>query len=86
MQRMISTAQPLPTCRAGHTARHMHDLRGRRTGGGHFIECACHQTARHPEFQEALVEWCLSGGHPIPTIDAQRELPLRNVVHMRTTR
>jgi|LNAP01.1.fsa_nt_gb hypothetical protein len=80
MQRMISTATPLPLCRAGHVARYMHDLRGLRAGGGHYIECACSQTNRHASFDDALAQWCASGGHAISSACDQRELPLGNVV------
>lgn len=86
MQRMIPTATPLPPCPAGHPARHMHDLRRASAGGGHFIECACRQTAKHPELADALAEWCRSGGHPLPITDAQRQLPLRNVINLRKSR
>lgn len=57
MQRMISHPDPLPRCSAGHRARHMHDLRGRAHGGGHFIECACRNTPRFDSFDQALGHW-----------------------------
>lgn len=47
----------LSPCKAGHRARHIHDLRCLRAGGGHFVECACSHTARHLEFDKALAEW-----------------------------
>lgn len=57
MQRMISHNPPLPACANGHAARHMHDQRAAHAGGGHFIECACRQTQRHPSLDAALPEW-----------------------------
>lgn len=57
-QRQIGHAQPLPSCRAGHTARHIVDGRATRAGGGHFIECPCRHTAKHDDFEIALTEWC----------------------------
>ncbi|WP_337052527.1 hypothetical protein [Pseudoxanthomonas sp. USHLN014] len=64
----------------------MHDLRGLTSGGGHFIECACRQTGKHADYADAVAEWCRGGGHPIPHVEAQRELPLRNVVNLRNSR
>lgn len=55
MQRMISGN--VPACPRGHRGRHMHDQRGLRSGGGHFVECACSSTARHPTLEAALAEW-----------------------------
>lgn len=53
----ISHAEPLPRCKHNHIARHMHDRRGVDRGGGHFIECRCGQTKKHPAFEPALLEW-----------------------------
>lgn len=66
MQRMIPHLRPLPTCRAGHRARHIHDRRGPNAGGGHFVECACRQGARFPQFSAALADWCAINGHDAP--------------------
>lgn len=66
MQRMISHARPLPPCRAGHTARHIHDQRAVRAGGGHFVECACRQGGRFAEYGVALADWCAINGHARP--------------------
>lgn len=63
MQRMISHADDLPRCAAGHRARHMHDLRGRHAGGGHFIECACRHTARRDSYEQALADWQAHNGY-----------------------
>jgi len=56
-QRHISHPEPLPDCAAGHSARHIHDLRGLAAGGGHFVECRCRATGKHAEPDAALAEW-----------------------------
>ena len=68
MQRMISHAEPLPTCRNGHVARHIHDARRASAGGGHLVECACSHTGRHAEFDDALREWRRTHGHRGPLV------------------
>lgn len=77
MQRMINHAEPLPMCGRGHAARHMHDLRAERAGGGHFIECACCHTGRHPTYLAALADWHRMHGHQAP--------PRARVVQLRRT-
>lgn len=57
-QRQVTHDFDLPSCSAGHAARHMHDLRGAHAGGGHFLECQCRQTMRHADLDQALAEWC----------------------------
>lgn len=57
-QRQITHDFDLPTCSAGHAARHILDHRGMSAGGGHFIECSCRKTTRHAELDPALAEWC----------------------------
>lgn len=59
-QRQISHGGELPPCAEGHPARHIHALRAAHAGGGHFIECACRNTARHPDFESAAAAWCQS--------------------------
>lgn len=86
MQRMISHPEPLPPCRRGHAARHIHDARRASAGGGHLVECACSSTGKHAEFDDALREWSASQGHPAPRITPQRSLPLANVTHLRAAR
>ncbi|MET0129902.1 MAG: hypothetical protein ABW207_04465 [Stenotrophomonas chelatiphaga] len=56
-QRHISYPEPLPDCAAGHSARHIHDLRGLAAGGGHFVECRCRHTRKHAEPDAAIAEW-----------------------------
>lgn len=56
-QRHISHPEGLPTCAAGHSARHIHDLRGLAAGGGHLVECRCRATSKHVEPDAALAEW-----------------------------
>lgn len=57
MQVHITHDFELPACKSGHAARHIHDRRCLRAGGGHFVECACSQTRRHLEFEQARREW-----------------------------
>ncbi len=56
-QRHISHPEGLPACAAGHSARHIHDLRGLAAGGGHLVECKCRMTSKHAEPDAALAEW-----------------------------
>ena len=79
MQRMIAHPEGLPTCRHGHQARHIHDARALRAGGGHLVECRCSHTGKHADYDDALREWCQAHGHPAPSIEPQRPLPLGNV-------
>lgn len=75
-QRHISHPEPLPACAAGHSARHIQDLRGLAAGGGHFVECRCRATQRHPEASGAFDQWrrinrpARSARKVMPTIDA----------------
>lgn len=56
-QRHISHPEGLPACAAGHSARHILDLRGVDRGGGHFVECRCQATRKHANPDQALDEW-----------------------------
>lgn len=56
-QRHISHPDPLPACAAGHSARHIHDLRSISAGGGHFVECRCRATRKHADADTAIAEW-----------------------------
>lgn len=56
-QRHISHPEGLPNCAAGHSARHIHDLRGVAAGGGHLVECKCRATSKHADPGLALAEW-----------------------------
>jgi len=56
-QRHISHPEGLPACAAGHSARHILDLRGVDRGGGHLVECKCRATSKHAEPDQALAEW-----------------------------
>jgi len=56
-QRHISPPEPLPACAAGHSARHIHDLRGPAAGGGHLVECACRATSKSQNPEKALAGW-----------------------------
>ncbi|WP_369968299.1 hypothetical protein AB8E26_14740 [Stenotrophomonas rhizophila] len=56
-QRHISHPEGLPDCAAGHSARHILDLRGVDRGGGHFVECSCRHTRKHAEPDAAIAEW-----------------------------
>jgi len=56
-QRHISHPEGLSACAAGHSARHILDLRGVDRGGGHLVECKCRATSKHAEPGLALAEW-----------------------------
>lgn len=58
-QRQISHPGGLPTCAAGHSARHIHDSRSASAGGGHFVECRCTKTAKRADPDAALASWRL---------------------------
>ena len=84
-QRHISHPEGLPTCADGHSARHIHDLRGLAAGGGHLVECRCRATSKHGEPDAALAEWRRINRPPrsakkvLPAIQA----PADNVVQLR---
>ncbi len=83
-QRHISHPEGLPKCAAGHSARHIHDLRGLAAGGGHLVECRCRATSKHAEPDAALAEWRRVNRAPrsprkvLPAITA----PSDNVIQM----
>lgn len=56
-----ATHQPppegLPACAADHSARHILNLRGLDSGGGHFVECRCRATRKHADTDTAIAEW-----------------------------
>lgn len=56
-QRQISRAGDVPACPAGHSARHIQDLRSISAGGGHFVECRCRATRKHVDADTAIAEW-----------------------------
>lgn len=56
-QRQVAHQVTLPPCAEGHTARHFHDQRAMRAGGGHFIECSCRSTGKHEGIDAVLDEW-----------------------------
>ena len=84
-QRYITHPEGLPPCAAGHTARHIHDLRARSAGGGHLVECRCRATSKHAEPDTALAEWrrinrpTRSARKILPVIEA----PAANVIQLR---
>lgn len=65
-QHHVSHASPLPACRDGHPARHIHDYRRLEAGGGHFIECCCCHSSRYASFDEALADWRRRNGRRGP--------------------
>ncbi|WP_102945709.1 hypothetical protein [Stenotrophomonas sp. VV52] len=87
-QRHISHPEGLPRCAAGHSARHIHDLRGAAAGGGHFIECQCQATRRHAEPEAALTEWrrnnrpARSARKVLPAIAAPADNVVQLSLHM----
>lgn len=56
-QRHISHPEGLPACAAGHSARHILDLRAIDRGGGHLVECKCRATSKHAEPGQAVAQW-----------------------------
>ncbi len=81
-QRHISHPEPLPDCAAGHSARHIHDLRGLAAGGGHFVECRCRHTRKHAEPDAAIAEW-KRVNRPARVRRAPEPAIVDNVVQMR---
>jgi hypothetical protein len=83
-QRHISHPEGLPACAAGHSARHILDLRGLTAGGGPLVECRCRATSKHAEPEAALAEWRRINR---PARSARKVLPSiaapHNVVQMR---
>jgi len=78
-QRQVDHDSPLPRCRNAHKARHMLDVRRAAAGGGHFVECACGRTQKHPSYALALREWIRINGTSAPLIPHGVE---SNVVQM----
>lgn len=65
-QRQIAAPWLIPNCSTGHTARLMEDRRRADAGGGHFIECQCGRTHKHPRAHQALQEWTRLYGRSVP--------------------
>jgi len=65
-QHQVSHTEPLPPCRDGHPARHIHDYRRPEAGGGHFIECRCRNSGRYATFEEAQQDWRRRNGRRGP--------------------
>jgi len=84
-QRQISHPEGLPSCSAGHSARHIHDQRGTAAGGGHFIECRCKATVKKPDIDSAMAEWLRLNrpsraprrARPLPEVGNVLQMPLR---------
>jgi len=81
-QRHISHPEPLPACSAGHSARHIHDLRSISAGGGHFVECRCRATRKHADADTAIAEW-RRVNRPARVRRAAEPAVVDNVVQMR---
>jgi hypothetical protein len=84
-QRQISHPEGLPACSAGHSARHIHDLRGLAAGGGHLVECRCRATSKHAAPAVALAEWRRinrPARAPRPTLPAIAPPAADNVVQL----
>ncbi len=56
-QQQKDPPRPLPACPNGHPARYILDCRRLEARGGHFIECRCSTTAKHPTFDLAWAHW-----------------------------
>ncbi len=72
-QRHISHPEGLPARAAGHSARHINDLRALAAGGGHLVECKCRMTSKHAEPDVALAEWRRINR---PACSARKVLPM----------
>lgn len=81
-QRHISHPEPLPACAAGHSARHIHDLRSISAGGGHFVECRCRATRKHADADTEIAEW-RRVNRPARVRRATEPAVVDNVVQMR---
>ena len=69
----VSHTEPLPACRNGHPARHIHDQRRLESNGGHFIECRCCNSGRHATYEDALQDWRRRNGRRGPRQQAPAE-------------
>ncbi len=69
----VSHTEPLPACRNGHPARHIHDQRRLESNGGHFIECRCCNSGRHATYEDALQDWRRRNGRRGPRLQAPAE-------------
>lgn len=56
-QQQKDPPRPLPPCPNGHRSRYIIDCRRIEARGGHFIECRCSRTAKHPTFDLAWAHW-----------------------------
>lgn len=65
-----------PTCpRCAMEPHHILDSR-RRPMGGHLMQCACGETGKFDNLDEALQTWCVING----IVLQRKELPPRGVV------
>jgi len=56
-QQQKDPPRSLPACPNGHPARYIVDCRRIEARGGHFIECRCSRTTKHPSFDLAWANW-----------------------------
>lgn len=56
-QQQRNPPRQLPACPNGHPARYIVDCRRIEARGGHFIECRCSRTTKHPTFDLAWAHW-----------------------------
>lgn len=81
-QRQKAPPRSIAACPSGHPVRYIHDLRREGSGGGHFIECRCSATAKHPTFDLAWAHWHKQ--HGLHAAAAAAEEPLAsNVLQMK---
>jgi len=62
-QRHTSHPKPLPAFAAGHSARHIHDLRGLAADGGHAIKW-CQHIRNQAELGAAIIEARIRAAQP----------------------
>ncbi len=81
-QQQKAPPRPLPTCPNGHPARYILDCRRLEARGGHFIECRCSRTMKHPTFDLAWAHWHKQHGLQPTAAVLEEPLP-SNVLQMK---
>lgn len=81
-QRQLDSPQPLPRCKLGHQVRYMLDARCAKAGGGHFIECRCCATRKHPTFDLAFQDWRRLNGLRTPRVAKPAGDPAQHILQL----
>jgi len=79
-QQQKTPPRVLPACPSGHPARYILDCRRLGARGGHFIECRCSATAKHPSFDLAWAHWHKQ--HGLQPVDSSAPTVCSNVVQL----